>query len=100
VVPAIGLSSEQPSVPAGGVVTVDGTVAPAKRRVTLVAYRVLSSGRAARESTRRATVTAGAFRAAIRLKHPGTYRLVATVPADSATAPGRSAAVEVQATAP
>ncbi len=98
VVPAIQLNPEQPSVPAGGKVTVEGTVAPAKRRVTLVAYRVLSGGRVRRESSRRASVKSGAFKAAITLRHSGTYRLVATVPADSATGPGRSAAVEVQAT--
>jgi hypothetical protein len=36
----------------------------------------------------------------VRLAHAATYRVVATVPADSATGPGRSAPVEVQATVP
>jgi hypothetical protein len=97
VVPAIGLSAEQPSVPAGRSVVVDGTVSPPKRRVTIVAYRVLADGRLKRAATRRVRVSRGAFRAGIRLARAGTYRLVARVPADSATGAGSSAPVEVTA---
>jgi hypothetical protein len=97
VVPALGMRAEQPSVPAGGTAIVDGTVRPSKSRVAIAAYRVLPDGTLKRVATRSAGASAGTFRASIRLPAAGTYRLVASVPADAVTAAGLSTAVEVQA---
>jgi hypothetical protein len=88
VTPVISLGAEQPGT---GSVVVDGTVAPGRKAVTVTAYR----GRQ-KVSTRRIAVRDGSFRGAIGLPAAGTYRLVATVPADAATGAARSHSVEVQ----
>jgi hypothetical protein len=94
VTPAIALDSDEPS---GGRVTVRGTVQPATRRVTVVAYRVLSDGRERRASARRLDASSGSFSGSVRLPGgAGAFRLVATAPADSRTAAGRSNEVDVQ----
>jgi hypothetical protein len=95
VVPALGISAEQSSVPAGGSAIVDGTVRPSKARVAIAAYRVLANGGLKRVATRSAAASAGGFRASIRFSAAGTYRLVASVPADAVTAAGLSAPVDV-----
>jgi hypothetical protein len=97
VVPALGIRAEQSSVAAGGSAIVDGAVRPSKPRVTVAAYRVLANGGLKRVATRTAGARAGAFRASIRLPAAGTYRLVASVPADAVTAAGLSAPVDVRA---
>jgi hypothetical protein len=86
-------------VPAGSQVAVDGTVRPARTRVTIVTYRVLASGRLTRVATRTVAARGGSFRAAISLPQAGSYRLVASVPSDARTAAGSSAPADVQATA-
>jgi hypothetical protein len=95
---ALDIAPEQRSVPAGSDAAVDGTVRPARTRVTVVAYRVLASGRLRRVGSRTVAARAGSFRAVIALPKAGSYRLVASVPADARTAAGSSAPVDVQAT--
>jgi hypothetical protein len=85
------MAAERSSVPAGGSAIVNGTVRPSKPRVAITAYRVLANGGLKRVVTRTAVASTGGFRASIRLATAGTYRLVASVPADAVTAAGLSA---------
>jgi hypothetical protein len=87
VTPALTLSAGTPS---GGRVAVAGTVAPGKPRVTVAAYR----GRK-RVGSRRLRAADGDFAGTVSFKGKPD-RLVARVPADSATA---AAAVTIKLTA-
>jgi hypothetical protein len=95
---AVGMTAQQQSVPAGSSAVVNGTVRPARPRVTISAYQVLADGSLKRLRSQRAGASGGIFTASIPLPRPGRYRLVASVPAGGATGAGRSAPVEVQAT--
>ena len=89
VVPVVSLSAQS----SGLDVTVTGSVAPSKSRVTITAY-----AGARRAASRTLRVRRGSFRGALRLKRAGSYRLVARVGPDSTSASGRSGATEVQVT--
>jgi hypothetical protein len=89
VTPVITLRADQPS---NGRVTVRGTVSPAKKFVTVTAYRGSK-----REASRRFKVAKGAFRGSLGLPGPAAYSLIATVRADLVTAAGRSKAVKLPA---
>jgi hypothetical protein len=89
VTPVIALSADQP---ANGSVRVHGTVSPAKKLVTVTAYR--GSRKAA---SRKFKVANGAFRGSLALPGAAAYSLIANEPADLATAAGRSNVVKLPA---
>ena len=93
VYPIVAIGADQRTVPAGSSVLVTGGVRPGKRRVILSV-----TGEAGKAQARRLAAADGSFQTRVKLARPGTYRIVASVPADSATAAGRSAPLEVQAT--
>jgi hypothetical protein len=95
VVPHVGLTASATAIFAGGSVTAQGSVAPARSRVTLVAYLQRPDGSQRQAVTRTARVVNGSFSAALHLKSAGSYRVVARVAADAASASGRSPAVTV-----
>ena len=95
VVPRVDLSASAPSIAAGATVTAGGSVTPRKARVTLSAYLQRPDGTQRRAATRTVRVVRGSFRAALRLRSAGSYRLVARVGADRTSASGRSPAVAV-----
>jgi hypothetical protein len=89
VTPVITLSAERQG---SGEVAVSGTVAPARRAVTVTLYR---SGK--RVSAKALGAMSGSFGGTVTLPKPGNYSLVASVPADAATAAGRSQTVKLPA---
>ena len=90
VAPAITLSRVPyaPS-PAGGVVSLEGTVTPHKRAVTLVAQRS-GAGHRARPVTKTVAVVNGRFEAKLDLHTTGVYRVRAQTAADARNAAGSS----------
>jgi hypothetical protein len=97
VVPRVDLAASSSTVPAGKSVTATGSVAPSKARVRVTAYLVRPDGSQRRAAVRTVRVVRGSFKAGVRLRAAGTYRLVARVGADRASAGARSRAVEVVA---
>ena len=96
VAPTITLQASTASVPVGGVVSLTGTVSPAKRRVVLVEQR--RRGRRFRLVRRfRLRARGGAFAATVGLPRAGSFRFTARVPADRLTAAGGSPPVTVSA---
>jgi uncharacterized protein with LGFP repeats len=89
VTPVITLSASRRT---DKLVDVSGTIAPAKRTVTVTAYR---GGK--RVAAKTLTGTSGSFSGTLALPKPGSYTIVATVPADAATAAGRSQPVKLPA---
>jgi len=100
VTPHVEVALSAPSVPAGGSVTATGTVAPGKSRATVSAYLQRADGTQRRVLTRSVAVRRGTFRAGIRLKSAGSYRIVARVAADGSSLGGRSQPVAVDASPP
>jgi hypothetical protein len=89
VTPVVTLDAGQPS---GGKVRVSGTVQPAKPYVTVIAYRGSK-----RVVARRFKVTNGTFGGSLKLPQAGALSLIAKVPADAASAAGRSTTVKLRA---
>jgi hypothetical protein len=89
VTPVITLSASRRT---DTLVDVSGTVAPAKRKVTVTVYR---GGKKAAAKTLK--VTNGSFSGTAALPKPGAYSVVASVAADVATAAGRSQTVKLPA---
>jgi hypothetical protein len=81
VTPVVTLTASRRS---GTLVDVSGTVAPAKKKVTVTAYR---GGEKAAAKTLK--VTSGSFSGTVALPKPGPYSIVASVAADAASAAGR-----------
>jgi hypothetical protein len=94
--PQVGLAVSAPSVPAGGSVIASGSVGPGKASATISTYLRRADGTQRRVSVRTVRVTNGLFRAAIRPKSAGSYRIVARVAADGTSLAGRSQAVAVE----
>jgi hypothetical protein len=88
-VPVVTLDAGQRS---GGRVDVSGTIAPAGKRVTVTAYRGSTKAVA-----RRFKATDGTFHGSIDLPTSAAYSLIASVPADAATAAGSSNVVKLPA---
>ncbi len=85
-------------VRAGRRFVVSGTVAPRKAAVFVSAARRLGRGRHARPAVyRRIAVRDGRFRAVLRLRRTGLYRVRAGFAGDALNAPSRSADVLVRA---
>jgi hypothetical protein len=98
VVPRVDLAASTSTLAAGNYVTASGSVAPSKGRVTISAYLQRPDGSQRRTARRTVRVVDGRFKAALRLRSAGSYRLVARVAADGASLAGRSPAVPVEAT--
>jgi hypothetical protein len=97
VAPQVALALSAPSVPAGGSVTATGSVAPRKTLATISTYLLKPDGTQKRVAVRTVRVTSGSFRAAVRLKSAGSYRVVARVGADGTSLAGHSLAASVDA---
>jgi hypothetical protein len=96
--PQITLTATPSTLPAGGSVSLRGTVSPAKRRVTVVAYLQRPDGSERRVATRAASARSGRYRALIPLARAGSYRLATRAGADGASAAGSSPRVAVEVT--
>jgi hypothetical protein len=91
VVPVVTLQASQP---AGGAVTLSGSVAPAKRRVVVEEQR-FRKGAFRRVRLIKVAVVNGAYSVGVKLPKPGSYRFIARAPADRNTALGASPPVSV-----
>jgi hypothetical protein len=96
VIPVLTLQASAPAVPHGSPVTLTGTVAPAKGRVT-IAEQVLRRGAFRQLRQFKVAAVAGRFTRAVTLGKAGSYRFVARSPADRLTGLGQSAPVAVTA---
>jgi hypothetical protein len=96
VVPVLTLQASAQTVAAGSVVTLSGTVAPAKRRVVLE-EQVSRRGAFRRARLIKVGVTSGGFKRDVKLARAGSYHFIVRAPADRLTAAGASASIAVGA---
>ena len=96
VAPQVALAATPTTVAARGSVVASGTVRPAKARVRVTAYLVRPDGGLRKVASRTVGARSARYRAKLRLKGAGTYRLVTRAGPDAASTGGRSAPFEVQ----
>ncbi len=97
VAPAIALQASAASLPRGSTVTLSGTVAPPKGKLT-VDEQELRRGRYRRVRTLKLKATAGTFSVTVGLSRPGSFRFVAHTPGSHLADPSASQPVTVQVT--
>jgi hypothetical protein len=85
--PQLSWTRPSPQVAPGALVTVPGAIAPRKASVRLVVERRSGKGRKGRVAGVAAKASSGAYRARIRLKTPGLYRLYVVFVGDKKNLP-------------
>jgi hypothetical protein len=94
--PQITLAAAPAAPHAGDAITASGSVRPAKRSVTVIAYLQRSDGSERRAASKTASAGSGRYRAKLTLKEAGTYRLETRAGADAASGAGISTPATVR----